>query len=300
MDNSIPNLMKYKIMYLLFSLVVLVPGFISIMFKGVNLSIDFTGGTVLVYKMDSNSKPISEEFHRLFSENDVETVSVVPSISNDIVTVRTKPLAVEKNEELKGKILEKYKDLNIDQVSFETVGPLIGKETTKNAFVALFWASVGILFYIAYAFRNIPKPYSSIRFGLSAIIAMLHDAFLVVGIFSIFNIEIDSLFLTALLTVIGFSVHDTIVVFDRVRENLRKLPNQMQFEQIVNFSLVETLSRSIATSLTVLFTLLSLYLLGGDTIKTFSLALLIGIFSGTYSSIFTASPILVLWESKKK
>lgn len=154
---------------------------------------------------------------------------------------------------------------------------------------------------IANAFRNIPKPYSSFRFGLSAILATLHDVIIVFGIFSIlghfFNIEIDALFITAMLTIIGFSVHDTIVVFDRIRENLGKLPKQMNFEEVVNYSIVETLNRSIATSFTVLLMLLSLYLLGGESIKNFVLAMLIGIFSGTYSSIFTAAPILVIWEN---
>jgi preprotein translocase subunit SecF len=140
-----------------------------------------------------------------------------------------------------------------------------------------------------------------LRFGASAIIAMLHDAFMVLGIFAIlghfFHMELDSLFITAILTVIGFSVHDTIVVFDRIRENLSKLPKSYSFEEVVNYSVVETLNRSLATSMTVLMTLLALVLLGGESIKTFVLAMLIGITSGTYSSIFNASPILVIWES---
>jgi len=184
------------------------------------------------------------------------------------------------------------------------VGPVVGAETAKKAFVALAWAMIGIMSYIAYAFRNIPKPYSSIKFGISAIIAMFHDAYVVIGFFAIlghyFGVEIDALFITALLTVLGFSVHDTIVVFDRIRENLRKLPKSFNFEEVANFSVVETLARSLATSFTVVLTLSSLYVLGGASIKNFVLAMLVGIISGTYSSIFTATPILVLWEKAKR
>ena len=155
------------------------------------------------------------------------------------------------------------------------------------------------MLYIAFAFRNIPPPMTSWQFGVVAIVAMLHDALLLVGMFSILGVvagvEIDSLFITAVLTVIGFSVHDTIVVFDRIRENLRR--ERGTFEGIVNTSILETLARSLNTSLTVLLALLALYLVGGDSIKLFVLALLVGIASGTYSSILTASPLLVTWHN---
>lgn len=181
-----------------------------------------------------------------------------------------------------------------------TVGPIIGAETTTNAIYSVALASVAVVLYIAYAFRSIPKPYSSWKFGVAAVVALLHDVLVVVGIFSLlghfFGVQVDALFVTALLTVIGFSVHDTIVVFDRIRENLRKTTGS--FTDIVNQSLLETLGRSLSTSLTVLLTLLALLLFGGETIRNFVLALFIGIFSGTYSSIFNAAPLLVLWEEK--
>ncbi|MBI4099658.1 protein translocase subunit SecF [Candidatus Microgenomates bacterium] len=184
----------------------------------------------------------------------------------------------------------------------ETVGPVIGKETTANAIYSVGLASLAIILYIAYAFRGIPKPYSSWKFGVAAVVALLHDVLVVVGVFSLLGhfagVQVDALFVTALLTVIGFSVHDTIVVFDRIRENLRKLSGP--FSQIVNQSLLETLARSLSTSLTVLLTLLALLLFGGETIRYFVLALFIGVFSGTYSSIFNAAPLLVIWEEKKK
>jgi preprotein translocase subunit SecF len=155
---------------------------------------------------------------------------------------------------------------------------------------------------MAWSFRQIPKPYASWKFGMSAVVALLHDVLVVLGLFSIFgvlwHVEVDSLFVTAVLTVIGFSVHDTIVVFDRIRENLPKMP-QSSFEEVVDFSISETLVRSINTSLTAVLTLLCLLLFGGTNIRWFVVALLVGIVSGTYSSIFNAAPILAIWESKR-
>ncbi len=184
----------------------------------------------------------------------------------------------------------------------ETVGPIIGAETTKNALYSVGVASLAIILYIAYAFRQIPRPYSSWKFGIAAVVALLHDALVVVGIFSLlghfYGVQVDSLFVTAILTIIGFSVHDTIVVFDRIRENLRKNTGR-QFTDVVNESLLQTLGRSLKTSMTVLLTLLALILFGGQSIHWFAIALFIGIFSGTYSSIFNAAPLLVLWEERK-
>ena len=189
-------------------------------------------------------------------------------------------------------------------LKFETVGPVIGAELAQKALQAIVIATVAIVLYIAYAFREIPKPYSSFKFGLSAVIALLHDVLVLVGIFSIlghfFNVEIDALFVTAVLTVIGFSVHDTIVVFDRIRENLRKEGAKVSFEQVVNDSLLQTLVRSLNTSLTALFVMLAIILFGGQSIRTFALALFVGILSGTYSSIFNAAPLLVIWENRSK
>lgn len=293
--------MKYKTIYLVISGAVLVPGIISLATFGLNLAIDFTGGSVFEYDLGRTDVE-KATIRQIFAEKEVETESVSFRRSGRVV-VKTKPVSTEVGKELTDLMIERLSrndENQAEQISFETVGPSIGAETTKKAFSALAVASVGILLYIAFAFRNIPKPYSSVRFGATAIAAMLHDAVLVLGIFSILGhylgVQIDALFITAVLTVIGFSVHDTIVVFDRIRENLKKLPGNWDFEEIVNYSVVETLNRSIATSLTVIVVLLALYLLGGESIRWFVLALLVGIASGTYSSIFTASPILVLWE----
>jgi len=172
----------------------------------------------------------------------------------------------------------------------------VASETTRNAILAVIAAAVLILLYIWFAFRKVAKPW---RYGTCAIIALLHDVLVVVGVFSIlgwlFNLQIDALFITALLTVVGFSVHDTIVVFDRIRENMQRRTSET-FDQVVNASLVQTMARSLNTSLTVLVTLSALTLFGGETIRVFTGALLLGIFSGTYSSIFNASMLLVIWE----
>lgn len=294
------NIIKYSKFYIALSLVVLIPGVIALAKFGLNLAIDFTGGSVFEYQLTGqniNKDEVSAKIKQVFTSKSV-TVETLTFSSDNRVTVRTKPVDVNDNEPIKSDLTKAID--GISQVAYETVGPSVGNETTKNSLVAIALASVGILLYIAFVFRNVPKPYSSLVFGACAIIAMLHDIFVVLGIFSVlghfYKVEIDALFITAMLTVIGFSVHDTIVVFDRVRENLRKLPATWSFAEIVNYSLVETLNRSLATSLTVIMTLSALFVLGGESIKNFVLALLIGIISGTYSSIFNASPILVYWE----
>ncbi|HBY10227.1 TPA: protein translocase subunit SecF [candidate division WWE3 bacterium] len=296
------NLMKYKIWYLVFSAVIILPGIVALLVWGLNMSVDFTGGSVFRYEFESGINP--DDLRKVYSEKNIDVEAVVPESGNKY-SIRTKPVEPQRNNEIKEAVSAVFP--NSKQLSFETVGPSIGAETTRSAFVALSWAVMGIMAYIAFAFRNVPKPYSSFRFGVSAVVAMLHDAFVLVGLFAILghfkNVEVDGLFITAVLTVLGFSVHDTIVVFDRIRENLGKLPKTMNFEDVTNYSVAETLSRSVATSLTVIFTLTALYVLGGDTIKMFVLAMLVGIVSGTYSSIFNASPILVIWENfaaKKK
>lgn len=282
--------MKYKWLYFGISLLVILPGLFSLLRYGLRLSIDFTGGSLLEIQATG-----SASFSDAAKKNNLE-LSSFQTAGKDTYLLRFKPLTQAQNDAFKktlGQVTEKR---------FETVGPTIGAELTRKAIISVVLASLFIILYIAWSFRNIPKPYASWKFGVSAVVALLHDAFVVLGLFSLFghfyHVEIDSLFVTALLTVIGFSVHDTIVVFDRIRENLPKLPKST-FSQVVDFSLTETLVRSLNTSLTVTLTLTALLLFGGETIRWFVLALLIGIVSGTYSSIFNASPLLVLWESKK-
>lgn len=288
--------MNKKWWFFLLSLMVILPGLVSLALYGLKLGIDFTGGTLLEYKFSKavDKNAIVEQFNK----SGVEVSSVVPSGTAAYI-IRTKPLEQKKITEVKNTLQKSFG--TIEDIRTESVGPTIGVETTKNAFIAIVLASVMIVIYLALAFRKVPKPASSWRFGITAVVALLHDVLLVVGVFSILGhvlgVEIDVLFVTALLTVIGFSVHDTIVVFDRIRENLPKYLSK-NFQDIANVSIAQTLTRSLNTSMTVVFSLLALLLFGGETIHWFVVALLVGVISGTYSSIFNATALLTLWEEK--
>lgn len=274
----------------------MVPGLISLYFYGLNLSIDFTGGSKLSVSFSKNVEQEQIDFIKNSLEKQkIKVSSVEPS--NKLAIVRTSPMDQRQNNEFVRSLTSKYKDVR--QQEFSTIGPTIGKETAINAIKAVIFASVLIVVYISLVFRKVPKPASSIRFGISAIAALIHDVLVVVGVFSLLghflNVELDSLFVTALLTIIGFSVHDTIVVFDRIRENLGKNVNE-SFAEVVNNSILQTIGRSLNTSITVLLVLFGLLLFGGESIKWFVVALIVGVASGTYSSIFNASPILVVWH----
>lgn len=296
-SNIIP-FMKYKWLYFAISLLVVLPGLYSLLRYGLKLSIDFTGGTLL--EISASQSASLSVFSETAKSQNLE-LSTIQSSTDNVYLLRFKPISQEQSQKFQQTLSDSIGA--ITEMRFETVGPTVGAELARNALMAIIVASVFIIIYIAWSFKGIPKPYSPWKFGASAVIALLHDVLVIVGLFSLFGhyfkVEIDSLFVTALLTIIGFSVHDSIVVFDRIRENLTKLP-QHTFEYIADFSLTETLVRSLNTSLTVTLTLTALLLFGGDTIRWFVVALLVGIISGTYSSIFNATPILVLWEQKKK
>ena len=278
------------------SLLVLIPGIIALFLWGLNLSIDFTGGSrfTLAFK-DSVTKNSVELVDKTLKAQHIKVASIEKS--DKLIFVRTAPIDSAQNNKIIVTLSKELKD--VKQQEFETIGPVIGQETTLNALKAVGIASFLIVLYITWSFRSVPKPASSFRFGICAIIALIHDVLVVVGVFAIlghfFNVEIDSLFVTAILTVIGFSVHDTIVVFDRIRENLKKM-GSLNFSKTVNESIIQTIGRSLNTSLTVVLVLVTLLLFGGESIRWFVVALLIGVISGTYSSIFNAAPLLVLWQ----
>lgn len=290
------NLMKYKLGYFIFSLLIILPGLFYLTSFGLKLGIDFTGGALLEYKF--NRKIDIEELKKEVTNKNVEVGQIITT-GNNTYLIRTKPIDQNKINEIKSNLIKKFGE--IEERRVESVGPVIGKELTQKATTALILAAIAIVLYIAFTFRQVPKPTSSWRFGITAVVALVHDILIVVGIFAILGkylgVEVDTLFITALLTVVGFSVHDTIVVFDRIRENLLKNPGR-KFVDVTNISLVQTLSRSLNTSLTVVLVLTALLLFGGETIKWFVVALLIGIISGTYSSIFNATAMLVYWEEK--
>lgn len=283
----------YKYLFA-FSGIILILGISSLAIYGMHLGIDFKGGTVTELEFKDN-----------FDLNKVKEVVSGQGVKNGQfqttgekgIIIRTEALEKEDHDKL-GKALKEQVGAYTEK-RFESIGPVIGEELKRKALYQLVLVSLGIIFYIAYAFRRVARPITSWQFGVAAVVALLHDLLIVLGIFSMLGhykgIEIDSLFVTAMLTVLGFSVHDTIVVFDRIRENL-KIYAGKNIEFVVNHSISQTLVRSLNTSLTVLFVLLALLLFGGETIRFFVLALFIGVITGTYSSIFVASPILVIWQ----
>jgi preprotein translocase subunit SecF len=280
------------------SALLLVPCIAALLIWGLNFGIDFTGGSAWEVQFDQDVN--TEEIARVMTENGraEATVQQVGDANEHRYLIRIRELqegSAEKAELTTA--LGSLGTLNPDGEALDTVGASVGESIRNRSVLAVLAASVGILLYIAYAFRNTQNP---LLYGLCAIVAMLHDAIFVLGVFAIlgefFDVEVDALFITALLTVIGFSVHDTIVVFDRIRENLQIKAGE-SFEDIVNYSIGQTIVRSLNTSVTVVITLLALLLFGGSTTREFVLALLIGVVAGTYSSIFNASQLLVSWNN---
>lgn len=286
------NLIAKRRIFYAISLIIIIPGLVSLFTHGLLLGIDFKGGQTLQVSGQVPQSQVQPFTNAL----KLRDVTVISSGSDTLIRYND-PASPSQQQANHQQLTSVLATMGHKELSFNTVGPSVSADITRNALISVALAAAAIVLYISFAFRNIPPPMNSWNFGVAAIIAMLHDVLLLVGVFSIlgvlFKVEVDSLFVTAVLTVIGFSVHDTIVVFDRIRENLRK--ERGDFEEIVNTSILETMARSLNTSLTVILTLLALYLFGGESIKLFVLALLIGIASGTYSSIFNASPILVTW-----
>jgi preprotein translocase subunit SecF len=279
------------------SLLVIIPGMIALAIWKFPLAIDFTGGSSLEVQFQSGIAPQPADVVNLYTELKLGQPQV-QSAGKDTLIIRSAEMAQETKTSVESE-MEKRFNSKITEISFDTVGPSIGAEVATAAAGAVAVAAIGILLYLWFAFRGVPHAF---RFGTAAVVAMLHDVAVIVGLEAIFGKvlgwQVDSLFLTALLTVIGFSVHDTIVVFDRIREN-SSIYSRLPFETVVNHSTIQTLDRSINTQLTVIFTLFAMALFGGITIRHFVITLMIGMISGTYSSIFNAAAILVVWENKE-
>ena len=307
------NILGRRYLFFGISLLLILPGILLAIFTGLNLSVDFTGGTLVEVQFESGTNPSLEEIVAIYNQYGVTDVQVQNTGDNTIIS-RSSFL----EDSLRADILTEMKEYGYgshpdiltamevqtgDQVNIiriDSVGATIGQEVTLRAALAIAVAAIIVVIYITFAFRGMPNAF---RNGVCAIIAELHDVLIIFSLVMIGGIfwdwQIDALFLTALLTVIGFSVQDTIVVFDRIRENsviYRRLP----FETLVNHSIIQTLQRSINTQLmTVEFMLLALVLFGGLTLRQFAVILLVGLFSGTYSSIFIAAPVLVVWENRE-
>ena len=301
------SIIKYrKIWYAVSGLFVLASVF-SIFYFGLNYGIDFTGGSLVEIEYQ-NARPDVSVIKRELSGIGMENAVVQPTGEKGLI-IRSKNLTNEEHQKLLSALraADEKKESELSELRFDSIGPVIGKELRQKSWIAVVLVILMIILYIAFVFRGVSKPVSSFKYGLVAIVALFHDVMIPFGAFAVFGkyfgAEVDVLFVTALLTILGFSVHDTIVVFDRVRENLRKKIGS-DFEETVGISVKETITRSINTSLTVLLVLGAIFFFGGETTKFFSLALIIGVAAGTYSSVFIASPLMVtiykLQQKRKK
>ena len=312
--RHIINIVKYRWVWMGLTTILLLPGIIAMIYAAIinpnhsplKLGIDYTGGTILQYSVDQkvdNNKLTDLRNNLIKAGVDAPALQIINvsedknSKTQDIISIRTKFIEGLDKENVVANVTsvmqKEYK--NSELLSTNSIGPTLGKELFKNSLIALGLACLGISAYLSFRFQ--------LDFAICAILALFHDVVFVVGIFALLGlfcgVQVDGLFLTAILTVIGFSVHDTIVVFDRIRENLRYYAKKMSFGEIVNASVSQTLARSINTSLTTLITLMALYFFGGVTTKDFVLAMILGIAIGTYSSIFFASMLIDFWRDKK-
>lgn len=292
------DILGKRYIFFALSLLIIIPGIVFLLLGYMPMSIDFTGGSMLEVRFGSGTAPQPADVVQLYNELGV-TDSQVQTTGVDVLIIRSKYL----DEDIRTKIVSAMEEHFNDQITvlqFDSVGPVIGKEVTSRAFGAVAVAALGVIIYITIAFRGVPNAF---RYGVCAIVAMIHDVLVVLSISALggkfLGWQFDTMSLTALLTVIGFSVQDKIVVFDRIREN-RGILRKISFEQLTNHSIVQTLGRSINTQLmTSEFMLLAVALFGGVTLREFAIILLVGMLSGTYSSIFTAAPLLVVWENQE-
>lgn len=309
-----PIIQKRKI-WLSISGTLLALAVLSLAIWGLNLGIDFTGGSLLEVRF-LNERPGVVEVQEKLSGLDLGSLTVQPIDEQGMIlrfqnideNVHQRVLAVLDGQPAEAALNSDSATStslvlnNVEELRFDSVGPAIGQELKSKSITASLIVLIAIVLYIAWAFRQVSKPVASWKYGLAAIAALFHDVFITLGIFAILGrftgLEINTAFVAAILTVLGYSVNDTIVVFDRIRENLPK--SEDDFENTVNTSVNQTITRSINTSVTTLLVLVSIIIFGGTTIRDFVLALSIGVFIGTYSSIFLASPLLVVWEKMKK
>jgi preprotein translocase subunit SecF len=289
------DIIRYRTIYFIFSGILILASITSLAVWGLRFGIDFTGGSLMEIQYTSKV-PSQQEIKDKLAPLDLGEISVQPA-GEDSVILRLKDIDETTHQSLLSALG------NVEEKRFESVGPVIGEELKNRAYLAIGLAILMIMIYIAWAFRKVSRPVPSWQYGLATVAALTHDVFIPAGFFAVLGhykgVEIGLLFITALLTVLGFSVHDTIVVFDRIRENLRRGIGD-SFRDTINLSINQTLTRSINTSLTVLLTLAAIYFFGGETVKYFALALIVGIIFGTYSSIFIASPLLLVFERLKQ
>jgi len=286
------NIIGKRKIYYAMSAIFIVASIIALLLWGLKFGIDFKGGSLLEVAYSDNKRPETNQIIDSLKSLKLNDLRVSP-VGDSGVNFRFRETDEATHQEI-----VKILGGNIEERRFSSIGPTIGTELKQKSIKAIIIVLFGISLYIAWAFRKVSRPLSSWRYGIVTLIALFHDLIIPVGLFAFlghfYGVEIGTNFIVALLVILGFSVHDTIVVFDRIRENLKRYAS-LDFAPLVNQSVNETLVRSISTSFTVLLTLLALYVFGGESLKYFILALMVGIFSGTYSSIFIASPLLVSW-----
>jgi preprotein translocase subunit SecF len=305
-------IVKYRKIFFIFSGLLIVASILAVVFWGFNFGIDFTGGSLMEIEF-KNNRPSNQKVKDALIGLDLGEINVQPTGEKNMI-LRMKDI----DEEIHQQVLDTLRDLRpssvegqaqgesfgFEELRFESIGPVIGQELKKKAIYAVIIALIMILLFVALAFRKVSFIVKSYKYGLLAIIALAHDVLIVLGVFVVLGrfsgVEIGIAFVAALLATLGYSVNDTIVVFDRVRENLLLIQHREEFDKLVGKSLKQTIIRSINTSLTTIIVLLAVLIFGGTTIQYFVLALIIGILAGTYSSLFIASPLLVSWEMKKR
>lgn len=287
------NFTKYSIVYYVISGILIAAAVVSLFLYGIKFGIEFNGGSSMEIDF-TNQRPSNEQISKVLEQFNLGEIIIQPTSNNGAV-LQFKGVDEATHQQI---LSELNKLSEVQEKSFQFIGPSIGQELRNKTELAIVIALLAITLYIAFAFRKVSKPVSSWKYGIASLIALFHDILIPLGVFSIlghlYNVEITIPIVAALLTILGFSVHDTIVIFDRIRENILRR-GMGQFEETVNWSLNQTIGRSISTVLTVEFVMLSLYFFGGETLKYFALSLIIGITSGAYSSIFIASPLLVSW-----
>ncbi|PIQ70066.1 protein translocase subunit SecF [Candidatus Shapirobacteria bacterium CG11_big_fil_rev_8_21_14_0_20_40_12] len=286
--------MKHKWLFFLISALVIIPGLFSLIKWRLQPSIDFTGGTILELEFTQAVGDRLSAISETLNELKIDYSSIQTSGEKRIL-IKAKPITREDVSSIIGTLAEKVGEKPAE-LRFDTVGPTLGKELIKKTLVAIL---LGACFILLYVWKQFKQP----MYGVCAVLAMFHDSLVLLGVFSLLGhfsgVEIDTLFVTAVLTILSFSVHDTVVVYDRIRESRKKFPG-VTFVDLADKAVTETLPRSINNSMTIILMLLALYLLGGSTMKWFVFALLVGTVSGTYSSTFTAAPLLVVWEQFKR
>jgi preprotein translocase subunit SecF len=287
---------KYSKVYFTFSGIFILASLASLFFFGLNPGIDFTGGSILEVEYQEQ-RPLNQEIRELLTGLELGEFSLQPTDEKGLI-LRMKDIKEETHQEIISKLKENS-DGGLEELRFESIGPIIGKELKDKTGIVVVLSLLAILLYIAIAFRKLSFPVKSWQYGFVSLFALFHDALIPLGIFSFlgifYEIQITIPVIVALLTVIGYSINNTVVVFDRIRENLFKRTGGSDYQDTVDISLNQTLSRSINTSLTTLFVLAAIFFFGGETLKYFALMLILGIISGTYSSLFLAGPLLVAW-----